>query len=205
MPSDANAAGVGASSGGRGGSGQTGGASGGQGDDDAAVLIQFLEVLDADLQDMIADPEFLPEDLRALATAAYGAGGVPAVETMVRMLRDGWDDHFTALDQHGLTGDQLKFKMRVHGLAKAQYEAFRGFPRPTIEVVVPGEPRQRFEDQVPWADVAAKDYLDCSDIILESLSSALGGAGAALIEIKKMIEWLKGAGWGWMRRFFGVR
>jgi hypothetical protein len=202
MATDTGAAGAAAGGGsiGGGGTSGTGGAAGGE--DDAATLIRFLEDLDADLQDMIGDLDFMEEALRVRAKVAYEAGGAPGIKAMIDLLRGSWDDHFDELERHGLTGDQLRFKMTVHGIARDRYVFFRGAPPRRIQVVVPGF---SVEDQVPWADVAAKDYLDCSDIILESLSGALGGAGAAVIEIKKMIEWLKGAGWGWMRRMFNIR
>lgn len=184
---------------GRGGQGDRGGQDGG----DTGRLIEFLQDLDADLLDMINDPDFMPKDLRDSAASAYTAGGAPGIELMISMLRSPSQETIRGLEHHGLTGGQLDFKMRIHGLSRDRYLLFR----PPLELdldVTLGDPLGRPGTE-PWADIAARDYLSCSDIILESLSGALGGAGATVIEIKKMIEWLKGAGWGWARRIFGIR
>lgn len=183
-----------------GGSGQGGGGPEGDAGDDGLRLIAFLKTLDKDLQAMIANPGFMSEDLRALASRAYDAGGAPQVSAMIRMLERDWDDHVDALAHHGLTGVQLDFKLKVHGQARDLY--LSPPPAGPGPFVIENDGTLTDVSSEEWADAAAKDYLDCSDIILESLSGALGGAGAALIEIKKMIEWLKGAGARWARRLF---
>lgn len=185
-----------------GGGGQRSGRGAGDDRGDAERLVTFLKTLDGDLQEMIADPEFLTGEFRALASRAYAAGATPQIAEMIRLLSDEWDLYRDQLEHHGLTGVQLEFKLRVHGTARDFYLS----PDPEVADFAIGRAsvfRSRPDSQA-WADAAAADYLKCSDIILESLSGALGGAGAAVIEIKKMIEWIKGAGWTWMRRFFGV-
>lgn len=179
----------------------------GSGDDrgDAERLVTFLKTLDGDLQEMIADQEFLTDDFRALASRAYEAGATPQIAEMIGLLSDEWELYRDQLEHHGLTGVQLEFKLCVHGAARDFYLS----PGPEVPDFAIGQAsvfrsRPDRPDSQAWADAAAADYLKCSDIILESLSGALGGAGAAVIEIKKMIEWIKGAGWTWMRRFFGV-
>lgn len=186
-----------------GGGGQRSGRGAGDDQGDAGRLVEFLKTLDGDLQKMIADQGFLDDNLRALATRAYEAGATPQIDEMIRLLTDEWGSHLEALTHHGVTGVQLDFKLRVHGMAREAWLS-PAPPGPVI-VIIPGAPGQIGADEPSLADIAARDYLNCSDIILESLSGALGGAGAAVVEIKKMIEWLKGAGWRWMRRMVDVR
>lgn len=158
------------------------GADGGDGyGEDRRALIGFLNTLDQDLEAMLEDTRFLEETLREQARRAYDHGPKAQIAYMILLLERGWLSLLPGLAQHGLVGPQLDFKLAVHEQSRRYYA--------------------QAEDA--WAEPLAKDYLECSDIILESLSSALGGAGAAVVEFKKMIEWLKGAGWRWLRRLIG--
>ncbi|GAA0651426.1 hypothetical protein [Brevundimonas lenta] len=154
-----------------------------EGTGSGARLIAFLRALDEDLRAMLADDAFLEDDRRAGALAAYESGPAGEIEAMITLLESDWDTVAPEVIRHGLTGLQADFKLG------AQEEMRRIYRQGEIEP----------------AAAAAEQYLAASDIILESLSSALGGAGAALIEFKKMIEWLKGlAAKGW-RGLLGLR
>lgn len=156
-----------------GGVGGAGGEQGG-GEGDRRALQAFLQNLADDLKAMISEEDFLTSHQRGRALEAFAAGPRDEVAEMIRRLddREVEDD----LTRHGLTGVQLRFKLGVHGFARRQ----------TLGAIANGT------ISASAADVAGEEYLKCSDVILESLSGALGGAGAALIEFKKMIEWLKG-------------
>lgn len=156
-----------------------------QGDGEGGRLIRFLIALEADILEMI---EQLPEGMPARARAAYEEGVAEQFEEMRRRLREEWGRWLHDLDEHGLTGAQADFKLTAWEGARAEYKD-----------VLRAQADGRDEG---WLEPMAKDYLEVSDIILDSLSSALN-AGAAVAEFKKMIEWMRGAGWRWLKRMLG--
>jgi hypothetical protein len=163
---------------GQGGGGSRRGSGQGGGERGRGALQAFLRDLAQDLEDMLEGADFLSPDARVLAILAYADGPRAEVSRMIESLDSPTVEG--ALERHGLLGVQLQFKLQVHALSRRVY-------RGPIVMDIAVE-----QDAQGAADQAAEEYLKCSDIILESLSSALGGVGAALIEFKKMIEWLKG-------------
>jgi hypothetical protein len=169
------------------GGGRSGGSGSdyGDGEDDRRRLQIFVKTLGVSLVNFIEDPEWLTSDMQQSAFAAWDAGPADEVQRLLTMLETpSWTGD---LADHGLLGHQLDFKLRV-------FERAEDLRLSAAAQVADGTAPRRA------ADAAGEEYLKCADIILESLSSALGGAGAALIEFKKMIEWLKG-----IAARFGVR
>lgn len=171
--------------GGSGGGSHPSGSDAGGGEGDRRALQAFLSNLEFDLETMLAGPMFQSDGVQTLALSAYDAGPRGDIERMIEML-----DHpecERGLAVHGLLGLQLQFKLTAYGYARERYLLAQ---TPISRAASNGE---------AYSDQAAEEYLKCSDIILESLSAALGGAGGAVMEIKKMIEWLKGVAgrFGW--------
>lgn len=152
------------------------------GGDDQRRLVRFVQTTHKDLRAIIDEPQlwFAPEDLDLVGFAREAFGEIAAqFEQITAELVEGWDRHLEALRGHGLLGNQLKFKLAVSDNARNRY----------VESVSNGGRR------APWFGILAERYLAAADIILESLSDALGGAGKAIGEFKKMIEWLLSKAW----------
>lgn len=173
---------------------QAGGGGFGRGSDgedgrrDRKRLQAFVAQLEDRLSSLILDPDQLSEDLLLMALSAWNVGPQRDARLLIEALeRPDWDE---ALIVHGLMGSQLEFKLAVVERAIVLDQIVATAP---ARVAAGGTPERA-------ADAAAEEYLKCADIVLESLSSALGGAGAVLIEFKKMIEWIKG-----VAARFGIR
>lgn len=155
------------------------------GGDDQGRLVRFVQTAQKDLGAILDEPRrwFALEDLDLVGLAQEAFGEIVAqFEQMTAELMNRWDLHLDALRDHGLLGSQLKFKLAVSDSARNRY----------VESVSNGD------RQAPWVGILAERYLAAADIILESLSDALGGAGKAIGEFKKMIEWLLSKVWrGW--------
>lgn len=155
------------------------------GGDDQARLVRFVQTTQKDLGSILEQSRlwFDPADADLIDLARESFGElVVQFEQMTKELIDGWERRHNALRDHGLIGTQLKFKLAVSERARNRF----------VESVSDGE------RQAPWSGILAERYLAAADIILESLSDALGGAGKAIGEFKKMIEWLLNKSWrGW--------
>jgi hypothetical protein len=158
------------------------------GPSDQQALIIFVSTLEADLRTVLfpsgeSHSPIAAEEMAGLARDAFEPGVVRQFEDLRTQLTERWAEHQDGLERHGLLGPQLRFKLAVNELGRNRY----------VEAVSGG-------NQPPWGwRNALERYLVAADVILDSLSAALGGVGAAIGEFKKMIEWLLADTWkrGW--------
>lgn len=135
--------------------------------DPIGYLNDFLHSLEDQLRETLDERpgDLIPVEFHQLALDAFDP-----VPLELALMRDvlGRRDILPSLERHGLTGPSLVFKLALIEAQSRRYEASRGGPlRPA---------RGLF-----------KKLLEFIDILLESLSAALG-AGGLVAEFKKAIE-----------------
>ena len=153
-----------------------------QGEGDRELLLRFVGDLRADLRSIVFEQPWWddPEEARLAGFAREAFGDIAGQFDQLKNAIDRrWDFHIESLRGRGLTGRQLRFKLAVNEVGRNRY----------LERVSDGNSDPR------WVGLLAERYLAAADIILESLSDALGGAGGAIGEFKKMIEWLLARPW----------